>query len=108
MDSRMEASLIRILRSLPGPPAAAQHEVRIGDDRFVIDFAYPFVQLGIEAHSLRWHMGRERWQRDLVRDRKLKRSGWTVLYCSWDDIHLRSDDLRAEILHIRASLSSES
>jgi very-short-patch-repair endonuclease len=52
-------------------------------------------------------MGRERWQRDLVRDRKLKGVGWTVLYYSWDDIHLRSDDLRSEILEIRASLSSE-
>jgi very-short-patch-repair endonuclease len=107
LASRMEASLIRILRSLPGPPAAAQHEVRIGTDRFFIDFAYPDVQLGIEAHSLRWHMGRERWQRDLVRDRKLKGVGWTVLYYSWDDIHLRSDDLRSEILDIRASLSSK-
>ena len=103
----MEASLIRILRSLPGHPAATQHEVCVGDDRFFIDFAYPDVQLGIEAHSLRWHMGRERWQRDLVRDRKLKRVGWTMLYYSWDDIHLRSDDLRTEILDIRTSLSSE-
>jgi hypothetical protein len=69
--------------------------------------AYPDMQLGIEAHSLRWHMGRERWQRDLVRDRKLKRAGWTMLYYCWDDIHLRSDDLRSEILDIRGSLSSE-
>lgn len=105
--SRMEASLIRILRSLPGPPAATQHEVCVGDDRFRIDFAYPDVQLGIEAHSLRWHMGQERRQYDLVRDRRLKGVGWTMLYYSWDDIHLRSDDLRSEILDIRASLSSE-
>jgi very-short-patch-repair endonuclease len=103
----MEASMMRILRSLPGPPAVCQHEVWIGEDRFFIDFAYPDMQLGIEAHSLRWHMGRERWQRDLVRDRKLKRAGWTMLYYSWDDIHLRSDDLRSEILDIRGSLSSE-
>jgi very-short-patch-repair endonuclease len=107
LASRMEATLIRTLRSLPGPPAVAQHEVRIGDDCFFIDFAYPDEQLGVEAHSLRWHMGRERWQRDLVRDRKLKGVGWTMLYYSWDDIHLRSDDLRSEILEIRASLSSE-
>jgi hypothetical protein len=106
LASRMEASLMRILRSLPDPPPTTQHEVRIGDDHFFIDFAYPGLQLGIEAHSLRWHMGRERWQRDLVRDRKLKRAGWTMLYYSWDDIHLRSDDLRFEILDIRASLSS--
>jgi very-short-patch-repair endonuclease len=107
LASRMETGLLRTLRSLPGPQAVPQYEVRIGNARFSIDFAYPDVQLGIEAHSLRWHMGQERWQRDLVRDRKLKRAGWTVLYYSWDDIHLRSDDLRSEILDIRGSLSSE-
>jgi hypothetical protein len=59
LAGRMEASLIRILRSLPVPPAAAQHEVRIGDDRFFIDFAYPDEQLGIEAHSLMAYGARE-------------------------------------------------
>jgi very-short-patch-repair endonuclease len=107
LASRMEAGLMRILRSLPGPPVVTQAEVVIEDDRFIIDFAYPQVRLGIEAHSLRWHMGRERWQRDLSRDRKLKWARWTMLYFSWDDIHLRGDELKAQILDIRSSLSSQ-
>lgn len=104
LQSRMEARLRRIVSSIPGPPAQPQCRVEAGDHNYAIDFAYPHVLLGIEAHSLRWHFGRERWVRDLQRDRRLKRIGWTLLYFPWDDIHLDPKGVAAEILAVRTSL----
>ena len=106
LASRMEAGMLGLLRMLPGPPPTPQHEVSVDGRRYLIDFAYPHVLLGIEAHSLKWHMGQERWQYDLARDRKLKRAGWTMLYYSWDDIHIRCQETAAEILSIRDDLEA--
>ena len=98
--------MLGILRMLPDPPPTPQHEVLVGERRYFIDFAYPHVRLAIEAHSLKWHLGQERWQSDLVRDRRLKGAGWTMLYYSWDDIHLRRHETAAEILCIRNDLEA--
>jgi very-short-patch-repair endonuclease len=100
----MESRLRRIINTIPGAPAEPQHKVHAGDDNYVLDFAYQHVLLGIEAHSLRWHLGRERWIKDLRRDRGLKGIGWTLLYYSWDDIHLDPQGVAGEILSIRSNL----
>jgi Protein of unknown function (DUF559) len=106
LASRMEAGMLRLLRMLPDPPPTPQHEVSVDGRRHFIDFAYPHLRLGIEAHSLKWHMGQERWQYDLARDRRLKRAGWTMLYYSWEDIHIRHQQTAAEILSIRNDLGA--
>jgi very-short-patch-repair endonuclease len=98
----MEAKLRRILSRLPGEAAIPQHEVWVEGKRYVIDFAYPDIALGIEAQSLKWHLGRERWMYDLRRDRRLKTVGWTMLYYPWDDIHLTPDRVGNEIQRVRS------
>lgn len=77
-----------------------------GEREYRLDFAFPHIKLGIEAHSLRWHMGRERWVRDLQRDRRLKLAGWTLLYFSWDDMKLDPNGVRREIEEARRDLES--
>ena len=103
LQSRMEAKLRRIVRTLPGAVAVPQFKVDTGEGRFRIDFAYPDVKLGIEAQSIKWHLGEPRFYYDMKRDRKLKRVGWTLLYYSWDDL-LRPADIRAEIIGMRNSM----
>jgi very-short-patch-repair endonuclease len=100
----MESGLCRITKGLPGPGAQPQFEVVAAANRYYIDFAYPHVRLGIEAQSLKWHMGRVRWQYDLVRDRRLKSVGWTLLYFSWDDIRLDPKGVAEEVLRVRTAL----
>ena len=104
LASRMETMFHRILRGLPPPVAVPQHAVETSGGRFYLDFAYPHVKLGLEAHSIRWHLGVEKAKRDLVRDRLLKRSGWTILYFSWDDLRFRREETAEEILEVRTKL----
>ena len=104
LASRMEALLLRITKTIPPPKATPQFLVETEGRRYYLDFAYPHVKLGIEAHSIRWHLGNEKAKKDLSRDRNLKRAGWTMLYYPWDDLRFRSDDVRAEILEIRTQL----
>jgi very-short-patch-repair endonuclease len=102
LQSRMEAKLRRIIKGLPGSQAIPQHEVRLDARHYFLDFAYPDVKIGIEAQSIKWHLGEAKFCYDLKRDRRLKRVGWTMLYYSMDDL-LRPDEVREEILAIRDS-----
>ena len=106
LQSRMEAGLRRIVAEIPPPMAVPQYCVPCGEREYRLDFAFPHIKLGIEAHSLRWHMGRERWVRDLQRDRRLKLAGWTLLYFSWDDMKLDPNGVRREIEEARRDLES--
>jgi very-short-patch-repair endonuclease len=87
VESELERRLLRVLRRARLPVPEAQHEVR-HRGRLVarLDFAYPSLRVGIETHGFRWHGGRERWQRDIRRDNRLKRMGWTVLVYTWEDV----------------------
>ena len=50
------------------------HPVRSG---FVLDFAFPEKNIGVECDGSRWHP--EGNNRDRFRDMILKRGGWTIL-----------------------------
>ncbi|MBW3594970.1 MAG: hypothetical protein KY391_05275 [Actinobacteria bacterium] len=104
LASRMEAMLRSILRRVPPPKAIPQFPVQVGGRRFRIDFAYPDVKLGLEAHSIKWHLGVEKARADLARDRLLKCRDWTLLYYSFDDLKFRPNDVAAEVLEVRTRL----
>lgn len=72
LDSALEAKMLRILKRIIGPAAVPQYEVERGS-RLVarLDFAWPERRVGVETHGFRWHSGRERWERDLARQRTL-------------------------------------
>lgn len=106
LQSRMERKLRRIVQRLPGPEAEPQYSVSTPRGRYVLDFAYPDIKLGIEAHSIRWHMGQAKFYYDVRRDRALQGCGWTMLYFSWDDL-LRPDEVGAEIEAFRDSLERD-
>lgn len=103
LQSRMEAKLRQIMKTLPGEPAIPQLEVLSSSARYFIDFAFPDIKLGIEAQGIKWHLGEAKFCYDLTRDRALKRRGWTLIYYSWDDL-LRPKEVRAEIAYFRRSM----
>jgi very-short-patch-repair endonuclease len=80
--------------------------VDIGSRHYYLDFAYPHVKLGIEAHSMRWHLGLSKVTSDLDRDRRLTADGWTLLYYPFDDLRVRPDYVAAEVLDVRRSLET--
>jgi very-short-patch-repair endonuclease len=96
LRSRLEKKMLLILNQIE-PLATPNFRVSDHSRTAYLDFAYPFSRLGIETHGAQWHHGEERWKKDLRRDRWLKSLGWTILYFSWDDVHLSSGDVREEI-----------
>jgi len=107
LATRMEAKLLAISRRIAPPDGFTQHEVVADGKRYFIDLAYPHIKLGVEAHSIKWHMGEARWQHDIERDRNLKLVGWTLVYYSWDDLDLRSKAVAEEIAHMRDRLEAK-
>ena len=97
LRSRLETKMLKILKKIGIEDAVPNF--RVADESRVayLDFAYPERQLAIETHGAKWHQGVEQWKKDLVRDRWLKLKGWTVLYFSWDDVHLEPKKVEEEI-----------
>lgn len=98
MESRLEAKLLRVLRSRTVPLPEPQFRVLDGD-AFVarLDFAYPSQRIGIEADGYRWHASPERWRRDLRRENRLKLLGWTMLGFSWEDVRDRPEVVASQV-----------
>jgi len=93
--SAFEARMLRILRQLGD--VVPDHRVVCDRQTFFLDFAFPAHRLGIECQSIKWHLGHERFQRDLTRDRLLTLSGWTVLYFTYDDVVFRRDQVARQV-----------
>lgn len=102
LSQKFEAKMMRILRRIQPTKLVVQCRVRDGARNYYLDFAFPHAWLGIECHSIKWHMGEERFKQDLARDRRLKLLGWTILYFSWDDVVFAPGQVEAEV---RAALA---
>lgn len=86
-ESALETRLARWFRSTKLPPPVRQHRLVV-DDRVIarFDFAYPDKKLAIEAHSFMWHSGRDRWVKDVQRERLVRMAGWDVMYVVDEDL----------------------
>jgi very-short-patch-repair endonuclease len=103
--SRMETKMLRILRRIKNRRFELQHRVEAGGHTHYLDAAFPDVKLGIECHSLRWHLAEERFKEDARRDRRLTLAGWTILYFTWDDLILAAESVELEIRQAISHLS---
>jgi hypothetical protein len=74
MESRIRLAIV--LAGLPVP--VSQYPVVIGGRRFLLDLAYPEMQLGIEYNGAE-HLRPDRALRDLEREQLLVREGWRIL-----------------------------
>jgi very-short-patch-repair endonuclease len=88
--SVFETKLLRELVKCGLPSPVRQYPI-VADGRTVarLDFAYPEVQLGIEADSRRWHSSRLRWEHDRARLNQLMLLGWRIIHVTWSDLIAR-------------------
>lgn len=97
-ESRLEASMLQVLRRRRLPLPEAQYRVVEGGRVIArLDFAYPSARIGIETDGYRWHGGRERWARDIRRENRLKLLGWTLLRFSWEDVRERPEVVASQV-----------
>lgn len=94
--TRFEKKMLSILRKI-GRTFEPDFHVLLGGENYYLDFAYPGIKLGIECHSIRWHMGQEKWKSDVARDRRLRLAGWTILYFTWEEVVYRPAQVEQEI-----------
>jgi very-short-patch-repair endonuclease len=78
-ESPREMRLARALREAGLPAPVPQHWVRVGEDRFRLDFAYPDALIAIEYDGWDPHRSRTAFDHDRRRDRLLQLAGWRVL-----------------------------
>jgi hypothetical protein len=78
-ESRPEIRILQVLARGGLPTPAQQHWVRIGRERFRLDFAYPAEKVAIEYDGWSAHSSRTSFDNDRRRDRLLQLAGWTVL-----------------------------
>jgi very-short-patch-repair endonuclease len=98
IERRLEASLLRLLRTSGLPLPVPQYRVVDGDVLVArLDFAYTDQRIGVEADGFRWHGGRERWARDIRRENRLKLLGWTLLRFSWEDVNDRPQSVARQL-----------
>lgn len=80
IDSQLERRFLSLLRRAEVPLPRLQFPIPVGARTLLADFAYPEHNLIIEVMGYRWHGGRERWERDLLRSSELGAAGWRILY----------------------------
>ena len=78
-ESRPELRVLRVLAAGGLAAPVQQHWVKVGDDRFRLDLAYPEAKVAIEYDGWDAHRSRSAFDSDRRRDRVLQLAGWVVL-----------------------------
>ena len=79
-SSPLERKLLRALTASGLPEPTPQFQVKASGQQYFLDFAYPELKIGIEAHSVAWHTRLTAFEKDAERDGDLSELGWTVFY----------------------------
>lgn len=66
-------------------------------ERFVLDFFFVEARLGIECHSIKWHLGHEAFKNDVRRHRLIASAGIEVLFFTWDEVTTSPARVEAEV-----------
>ena len=103
LASKLEARLFSILRRIEEYNLEVQFVISTQGKTYRLDFYYPDRRLGIEGQSLRWHLANDWIKKDWARHNALTRSGLTMLYYSWDDVHFGANEVEAEVREMLAS-----
>jgi hypothetical protein len=86
-ESALEDRFRRLIAASNLPPPVPQYELCTGS-RFVCraDFAYPEWQILIELDGERYHMDRETFQADRIKQNQAHTLGWTVYRFTWRQV----------------------
>ncbi|MFP5318898.1 MAG: DUF559 domain-containing protein [Acidimicrobiia bacterium] len=80
--SELEVRFRQLLRTAGMEEPVRQHEVRVGGQRYFLDFAYPAQRLAIELDGRAFHG----FEEDRRRQNSLVLAGWTLLRFTWVDV----------------------
>ena len=80
VDSHLERRFLDLLREAKLPMPELQYPILVGSRTVRADFAFPTQRLIVEVMGYRWHGGRDRWERDLLRSSELGAIGWRMIY----------------------------
>lgn len=101
--SPLEVRFVRLLRreriSLPVP----QFEVRLGERRYVIDYAYPAERVAIELDGYRWHSSPDRLVTDRRKSNAVTLAGWQLLRFTDPDVKTEPRVVVASVLAARGN-----
>lgn len=82
-ESELEGRIARIIDSTGLARPAQQHRVRLGGDRYRIDFAWPERKLYLEGNGFGFHRLSSDLDSDAVRQNNLVLDGWTPIEITW-------------------------
>jgi very-short-patch-repair endonuclease len=99
LRSRMEAKMLPLLthHSLPIPETNAK--LRIGRERFEVDFLWRLQRMVVETDGGRFHDNPIAEARDSHRNQVLAHAGYRVLRLGWDELRDEPDRAIAEIAY---------
>ena len=103
-ESELETRLLRALREEGFPPPESQYEIH-SNGRLIarVDFAYPEVQLVIEAYGKQHHSTWADHEHDLARQNEITALGWRVIVVTWHRLHQQRRDLMETIARALAT-----
>lgn len=87
-DSHFETRLLEQLTRPDLPRPVPQYPVRSAAGRLlaVLDVAFPTLQVGVEAHSKRFHFGERMNVRDADREYEVAKEGWGLVFVRHDEV----------------------
>ena len=106
-DSSFETRMVQLLRRHGLPPPVRQHPIRGADgsiDR--VDLAYVREQVSIELDSVKFHLNRPAWERDLAKRNRLIEVGWLPLNFTWATVMRDADRVTTQVGAVLASRRS--
>ena len=87
VDSRLERRFTRAVKRANLPRPVLHHPVKLPDGSMRYpDFSYPDRKLIVEVVGYRYHGGRRKWEKDLIRSSDLGALGWRILYITRDQL----------------------
>lgn len=95
--SRMEAKLLPLLTQSGLPIPATNAALRIGEDRFEIDFLWRRQKVVVETDGGQTHDNPRAGARDSRRNRALLRGGYRVRRIGWEELRDSPDAVMAEL-----------
>ena len=96
-DSDPEVVLAEALQAFGAPPPVYHHLVKVGHEKFEIDFAYPEAMLLIEVDGFGPHTTPEAFEEDRRRQNLLVDKGYMVRRYTRNRVIHRADAVAAEI-----------
>lgn len=87
--SALEGAFVRLMREAGLPQPVGQFEVRVANERFFVDFAFPALRVAIELDGMAKLRTTDGAAHFLRRQTLLAAAGWRLLRFTWDDVQHR-------------------